>query len=65
MNKNQIVFIVGMTIAGVTGAITTWYTGKHSYSKGVKDGIEIMAETIKLRDDLIENNFRRTVKTES
>lgn len=63
MNKNQIVFVAGMAVAGLTGIISTWYAGRKSYKQGVQDGIDATNKMVKVRDEMIEKSFRERIKS--
>ena len=68
MNKNQIVFVIGVGFAGLVGGLTTWYAGRKSYNQGLETGCMIAYELCGLKNDLeniADEKIKSLRKTES
>ena len=60
MNKNQLVYIIGVGFVGVFGLATTWYAGRKSYKQGVKDGSELTNSLYKLLNEMEKSVSEKT-----
>lgn len=62
MNKNQLVYIIGVGFVGAIGLATTWYAGRKSYKQGFKDGCELTNSLYELFDK-VEKSVSKKIES--